>query len=253
MRHFRYTDDTRQRRGEMIGEDSDDTPFPLPLEKYGKILGMRIFPKAVAASLAAALLTISTPQAEAFVNYYPTLPNSTEKHIYHFDDGKPAISVDILEDGDGARILADNNSDGSLQCEYWYGPEEAIRPGYNVVLYGDPADRGKHSTELREVIQTSDRIRDVRGFFVTHYTPGNHWAETISYRDVDLQGEPLAILAECSSGPFPKETSFNYTVVDQQGNKLPHLIPDAAAVRAGLDFSEPRSPADSSSLSGSSF
>lgn len=216
------------------------------------MLCMRKFTKATAIFATTAVLAISAPQASAFTNLYPTTPDFTGKAAYHFNDGKPALSVVIPEGDkldDGARIMADNNSDGLLFCTYWFGVESAIRPAYDVVLYGDPADAVEHSTKIQEVLQ--NQAGDARKFYVTHYSPGRHWAETVQ-RGIDLQGEPLAVLTDCSSGVFSDEKSFNYTVVDEQGNEVLDLIPDAAAIRADLDFSKSKLPVGSSFLSGSS-
>lgn len=213
------------------------------------------FLKAAAASATAALLAVSVPQAGALTNFYPTSPDFFGKDVYHFDDGKPALSV-VVPEGEqfsgNARIMADNQSDGMLHCTYWFGPESAIRPAYDVVLHGDPADAVEHSTQINEAIQNSGRVADARKFYVTHYSPGEKWAETVD-RGVDLQGEPFAVLTDCREGIFTNEKSFNYTVVDEEGNELPNLIPDAAAIRAGLDSSESQLSSGSSSLFGSSF
>lgn len=213
---------------------------------------MRKVFKVAAAALTAALFVVSTPQAGAFTNFYPTTPDFTGRSVYHFNDGKPALSVIIPEGdqlSDGARIMANNTSDGRLHCTYWFGSEPAVRSAYDVVLYGDPADAVEHSHQIRDLPDFQDF--DVRKSYVTHYSPGMHWAETVQH-GIDLQGRPLAVLAECYSNVFSDEKSFNYIVVDEQGNEIPDLIPDAAAIRAELDFSKPTFPLGSSSPFGSS-
>lgn len=227
----------------------DGCKFPsLKLEKYERMLCMRRVLKIAAVSIAAALFAISTPQAGAFTNLYPTTPDFTGRSAYHFDDGKPSLSVVIPEGdqlNDGAQIMGHNPIDGLLHCTYWFGAEPAVRAAYDVVLYGDPADAVEHSRKIQEVLQ--GQPFDVRKFYVTHYGSGMRWAETVQY-GMNLQGNPLAVLTDCSTDVFSDEKSFNYIVVDEQGDKIPELIPDSASIRAGLNFSKPALP-----LGGSSF
>lgn len=195
---------------------------------------------------------MSTHSASAYQISRPSIDDVLADTVYQFNDGTSSINVKMPEGEytwtNRPTLEVSNNTDNTLFCTYWYGDEHIIRPAYDVFLYGKASEASDHGLQVLHALNDPQRTGVGFKSYETHY--GANSLHRIPLRISERSEVPLAVLSQCYSHPLDPVNSFNYTVVDQDGNELSDLIPDTAPIRAKIDKAS--RPAASLSSSGSS-
>lgn len=191
---------------------------------------MRKISKILSAAIAAMTLVAAAPAAHA------------RSHTYDFDGTilVPEITMPADQSSYWSRpsLTITNNTTYKWDCYSLLGAPEEIKPVFDVYLYSEDTDYWADKDTADMITDAPNWLDSGGNSYLGSMNPGATYTDETTY-NTSLHSGPLAIFTRCSTLDSMYSNVFHYTVVDEEGNKIPELIPDIEAIRAEVEYVEP--------------